>query len=135
MRVKYYCPFCKAALNVKGNVVLAARKKVDLDNKGVVLMHEEIGNYHSEMSESLQVQPGDVVDFYCPVCMENLEIEKGEDLAGIKHIDEFGKETMMIFSRVYGEKSSFQIDADSNIKSYGERLSKYIDPEWFIMNR
>lgn len=135
MKVKYFCPFCKAALNVKGNVVLVARKRTDLDNKGVVLLHEEIGNYSSEVSESLKVKPGDVVDFFCPVCLENLQIEKGEGLAGIKHIDEDGKESMMILSRVYGEKSSFQVDADNKIKSYGERISKYIDPEWFIMNR
>ena len=133
MKPQYLCPFCRAAINVKGNVVLAARNLKDIDNKGLVFLHEEIGNYSSEISTSLKVSPGDMVNFYCPVCQESLDIEKGEGLAGITHLDEDGKKSTVVISRVYGEKASFQVHDDKQITSYGAKLSKYIDPEWFIM--
>lgn len=77
MKAKYLCPYCKGVLNVKGNVILAARNLKDIDNKGLVFLHEEIGNYSSYKSGSLQVNAGDVVNFYCPVCQESLDIAKG----------------------------------------------------------
>ncbi len=133
MKAKYLCPFCKVVLNIKGNVILAVRNFKDIDNKGLVLLHEEIGNYTCEISDSLDIAIGDMVKFYCPVCMENLDIEKGENLAGITHIDHNGRKSTIVFSRVYGERSSFQVHDDTKITSYGEKMSKYIDPEWFIL--
>ncbi|MDZ7741144.1 MAG: hypothetical protein U5Q03_05175 [Bacteroidota bacterium] len=133
MKAKYLCPFCKAVLNVKGNVILAARNLKDIDNKGIVFLHEEIGNFSSHKSDSLEVEPGDVVNLYCPVCQENLDIEKGEGLAGITHVDHEGRKSTIVISRIYGEKSSFQVHADRNITSYGDKLSRFIDPEWFIL--
>lgn len=132
MYAKYLCPYCKVELNVGGNIVLAARKIHEAGNKGVVLLHEEIGNYTVDMSGSLKVKEGDVVDFYCPLCLENLKLEKGENLAHLKHVDRHGKMNDLVLSMKYGERSTFMVDENRQITSYGDKISKFIDPEWFL---
>lgn len=132
MHAKYLCPYCKVELNVGGNIVLAARKIHDPGNKGVVLLHEEIGNYTVKMSGSLRVKEGDVVDFYCPLCLEDLKLEKGENLASLKYVDQEGKKNDLVLSMKYGERSTFMVDENKQIKSYGKKISKFIDPEWFL---
>ena len=133
MKARYLCPYCKAVLNLKGNIILAARNLRDIDNKGLVFLHEEIGNYSSHKSDSLEIEAGELVNFYCPVCQESLNIEKGDKLAGIRYIDHEGRKSTIIISRVYGEKATFQVHADKNITSYGDKISKFIDPEWFLL--
>ena len=95
-------------------------------------LHEKIGNYTVAMSSTLDIKSGEEVDFFCPVCSESLNNEKGENLASFIRVDEAGEESTIVISRIYGERCTFQVDDKKRIKSYGESVKKYLNPEWFL---
>jgi len=130
MKVTYLCPHCRAAINAGNNIILSA--KTPSNKSGLILLHEEIGNYSSELSSSITVEEGEVVDLFCPVCHESLNIPVKDSLAKYIRIDEDLKESFIIISRKYGEKITFKVDENKQIESYGEKLSRFIDPEWFL---
>jgi hypothetical protein len=130
MKITYLCPHCRGAINAGNNIILSAKTKTN--KVGLILLHEEIGNYASELSSSLAVQKGDVVDLFCPICHECLNIPNKDYLAKYIRIDTEMQESYIIISRKYGEKITFKVDDNKQIESYGEKLSRYIDPEWFL---
>jgi hypothetical protein len=132
MELTYRCPHCKAALNAGKNIILAAIKTDDANNKGLVLLHEKIGNYSVYISPSLKIEKGEVVDFYCPVCHQCLNAAKGEHLASFIRIDQTGVESRIVISRIYGEQYTLHIDAKKQVTSYGQMVSRFVDPEWFL---
>lgn len=130
MEVTYLCPHCRGAINAGNNIILSAKTK---DNKvGLVLLHEEIGNYSVTLSSTLQVEEGEIVDFFCPVCHACLNIMKGDSLARYIRIEDGIKESHIIISRKYGERITFKVDKNKQVESYGEKISRFIDPEWFL---
>ncbi len=131
MELTYLCPHCKGAINAKRNIILAARRVEDKDNKGLVLLHEEIGNYTVAISSTLKVDTGDEVDFNCPICHSSFNSPKGEALASFIRVEN-GEESNIVVSRIYGERCTFQIDDKKKVKSYGESVSKFVDPDWFL---
>lgn len=132
MKVQYLCPHCRAALNARDHIILVAKKPNNGDNRGLVLLHEEIGNYSVAMSGTLDVKTGGIVDFYCPVCSMTINSGKGDNLASFIRVDEIGEESTIVISRAYGDHSTFQINDRGEVKSYGQAIRKYMDPEWFL---
>ena len=130
MEIVYLCPHCRGAINAKRNIILSARSS----NKqvGLALLHEEIGNYTVALSPSLKVKTGEIVDFFCPVCHAELNTSKGDNLAKFLRVDDTGAESSVIISREYGERCTFTVDDRKKIKTYGESVKKYLDPEWFL---
>ena len=131
MRLTYQCPHCRAAINAKKNIILAARAVDNEENKGLALLHEEIGNYTVAMSGTLNVKTGEMVEFFCPVCNKSLNSTKSKDMANFIRIDETGDETTIFISKTFGERCTFQVDDKKRIKSYGDSVKKFLDPEWF----
>ncbi len=131
MRLTYKCPHCQSAINAKKNIILTAHGPGSRDNRGLALLHEEIGNYTVAMSATLEVNTGDVVDFFCPVCNENLVSDKNKEMAHFIRVDEIGEETTIYISRTYGERCTFQVDDKKQMRSYGDSVKKFLDPEWF----
>lgn len=130
MEIVYLCPFCRGAINAKRNIILSVKSA---DNQiGLALLHEEIGNYTVALSPSLKIKSGDIVDFFCPICHEELNTQKGENLAKYIRVDETGAESSVIISREYGERCTFTVDDHKKIKTYGESVRKYLDPEWYL---
>ena len=132
MHLIYKCPICKASINAKKNIILAVRTEQDKENKGLALLHEEIGNYTVAMSASLKIKSGDLVDFFCPVCGISLNSSKEDNLASFIREDESGGESTIYISRVYGERCTFQVDDKKRIRSYGDSVRQFMNPEWFI---
>ncbi len=130
MKVTYLCPHCRGAINAMNNIILSA--KTNTNKVGLILLHEEIGNYTSESSASLTLGKGEVVDLFCPVCHESINIPKKEALAKFIRIDDNCNECFIIISRKYGEKITFKVDKKKRVQSYGKKLSRFIDPEWFL---
>ena len=96
-------------------------------------MHEEIGNYTSDLSSSLTIEIGEVVDLFCPICHESLNIPNKDSLAKYIRIDNNCKECYIIISRKYGERITFKVDENKHIETFGEKLSRFIDPDWFLI--
>jgi len=130
MKVTYLCPHCRGAINAENNIILSA--KTNTNQVGLILLHEEIGNYSSAHSSSLSIEKGEIVDLFCPVCHESLNVLGKEYLAKYIRIDSNCNECYIIISRKYGEKITFKVDENKHIETYGEKLSRYIDPEWFL---
>lgn len=130
MEITYLCPHCKAAINAGQYIILSAKSKHK--TAGLILLHEEIGNYSSKHSATLVVETGDIVDLFCPVCQASLETTKGKNFASYNRIDESGNESKIIISRVYGEKVTFKIVEGKETESYGKNAKKYMDPEWYL---
>lgn len=132
MKLTYKCPVCNAAINAKRNIIITAVDTKDKENKGLVLLHEELGNYTVATSATFIANTGDIVDFYCPICHASLNSEKAENLASFIQENELGEETTIVISRVYGERCTFQVDDKKQVKTYGESVKKYLNPEWFL---
>ena len=130
MKTTYLCPHCRGAINAGNNIILSAKTKSK--KVGLILLHEEIGNYSSKHSSSLNIEEGEVADLFCPICHESLNIPVKDSLAKYIRIDEDLKESFIIISRKYGEKITFKVDDKNQVESYGEKLSRFIDPEWFL---
>ena len=131
MKATYLCPHCRGAINAGNNIILSA--KTNTNKIGLILLHEEIGNYTSDHSSSLSVEEGEVVDLFCPVCHKSLNIPIKDALAKYIRIDDNLKESFIIISRKYGERITFKVDENKHVESYGEKLSRYIDPDWFLL--
>ena len=131
MKVTYLCPHCRGAINAGNNIILSA--KISKNNVGLILLHEEIGNYSSDVSSSLTVEEGEVVDLFCPVCHESLNIPSKDNLAKYIRLDDKCNECYIIISRKYGEKITFKVDENKHVETYGEKLSRFIDPDWFLV--
>jgi hypothetical protein len=130
MQIKYLCPHCKGAINTKRNIILSAESKEDRSKRGLVLLHEEIGNYTVAMTGTIDLNPGDVVDFFCPVCHASINTPLGENMANLIRVEPNGDESNIVISRVFGERCTFQIDDRKKIKYYGDSMGKFIDPDW-----
>ncbi len=130
MEVTYLCPHCRGSINADNNIILSAKSS---KNKiGLVLLHEDIGNYSVILSPSLTVEEGEIVDFFCPICHESLNIKKGDSLARYIRLENGVDEFYIIISRAFGERITFQVDKNKHIDTYGESISRYIDPDWFL---
>lgn len=130
MKVTYLCPYCRSAINAGNNIILSA--ETHTGSKGLILLHEEIGNYTSQVSATLTVENGDIVDLFCPVCHHSLNIPQKDTLAKYIRIGDDCNECFIIISRKYGEKITFKVDERKKVESYGEKLSRFIDPGWFL---
>jgi hypothetical protein len=130
MKVTYLCPHCRGAINARNSIILSV--KTDSDKVGLILLHEEIGNYSSDLSASLTVEKGEVVDLFCPICHACLNIPDKDTLAKYIRIDDNCNECYIVISRKYGEQITFKVDEKKQVESYGEKLSRFIDPEWFL---
>jgi len=130
MKVTYLCPHCRGAINAENNIILSAKTKSK--QVGLVLLHEEIGNYSSILSDTLTLEKGEVVDVFCPVCHESLNIPNKDFLAKFIRIDDSCNECFIIISRRYGENITFKVHNNKHIESYGEKISRFIDPEWYL---
>ena len=47
------------------------------------------------------------------------------------YTDDKGEDSTVIFSAVFGENATFQI-SEKRKQSYGEMISKFKDPEWYL---
>jgi hypothetical protein len=130
MDLLYRCPYCKGAINANEYIILSSKTK---DKKvGLILLHEEIGNYSALHTPTLEVEPGEIVDIYCPICHKNLKTRRGEHFATFNRRDEEGNESRIIISRKYREEVTFKIEKGKETESYGESARKYMDPEWYL---
>jgi len=130
MKVTYLCPHCRGAINAGNNIILSA--KTSINNVGLILLHEEIGNYTSKSSSTLNIEIGEVVDLFCPICHASLNIPNKDALAKYIRLDDNCNECFIIISRKYGEKITFKVSENKHIETFGEKLSRFIDPEWFL---
>lgn len=129
MRINYFCPYCRGILNPKGDIILAAQNSKH--QSGLIFMHSDIGNYAIAKDASFKLEIGEQIRFYCPVCHAVLDLTGNPTLAHLLRINAEGKESVVAFSKVYGENATYHF-SDEKVLSYGEHCLRFADPEWFL---
>jgi hypothetical protein len=111
-------------LNVGDSLIFSAKARNNV--KGLILLSQKLGIYEVKKHPSFIYNEGELVEFFCPICHENLNCVKNDKLARVLMIDEKGNEFKVVFSRIAGEKSTYTITGD-NVEMYGEHSGHYID--------
>jgi hypothetical protein len=120
----FICPHCSGHLRVSNSIIFLT--KTTKGKSGLVLINPELGNYSVKMHPSINnFEEGELVNFICPICYENLDAtEFGKNLAKVVMQEEDGRESTIVFSKIVGEKCTYQI-TDGGIKPYGEHKDQY----------
>ena len=90
----------------------------------MLLLHPEIGNYTSIKHPQFTITEGERIDFFCPICMQSLDASMDENLVYVIMIDDQDKEHEIYFSRIAGERSTYQI-SEEGIWATGEHSYRY----------
>ncbi|NOZ87988.1 MAG: hypothetical protein GXP49_17345 [Deltaproteobacteria bacterium] len=122
MRWNYSCPKCKAMLNPDETIILIGRlEKV----KCLMGFHPEPGNYKIFVPPGITVNQGDIWNFSCPVCGQDLTAEQDEKLCALNtNIEE--ETHLVLFSRVAGEKATFIVGKTGLKERHGEHVESYL---------
>lgn len=116
------CPFCRGHLRVGDYIILKIRNTKR--EKGLLLLHPEVGNYSSIKHPQFHYEEGERIDFFCPICMQSLDAALDENLVKVVMIDEFQNEHDVYFSRIAGEKSTYKV-SEKGIHATGEHSDRY----------
>lgn len=123
MSSRYFCPHCNNQINIDDKIVLIFTTK---DNKSaLVFLHAQLGNYNVKCSIDLNFKSQESVNFYCPICKENLESKNYENFATLNLVEN-NKTYEIIFSRIYGVKCTYKIQ-EKLISAFGADAKKYSD--------
>ena len=122
MENHYLCPQCRGHLRVGENIIFRIRNT--RREKGLLLLHPEVGNYTSIKHPRFHFEEGERIDFFCPVCLHSLDAALDENLVQVIMIDETGIEHEVFFSRIAGEKSTYKV-SDKGITACGEHSHRY----------
>ncbi len=121
----YVCPKCDGLLSIDKEIIFLTK-----NNKGdsaLVLLSTKIGDYSFRKNSGVNFNDGDHVNFICPICYENLNADKyDKNLAQVVMVDEKGKESNIVFSKILGEKATYSIH-EKGIEAFGDHKDNYIE--------
>lgn len=121
----YLCPHCKGHLRLANEIIFLTKTKKG--ESGLVLLSPEIGDYNVIVDPQLNYEPGDHVNFICPICYENLDAaEYGENLAQVIMRDSKDNESTILFSKIVGEKCTYKVEG-GKVQSFGTDADTYIN--------
>ena len=75
----------------------------------MLLLQPEFGNYTSIKHPEFYFQEGERIDFFCPLCMQNLDDTVYENLVHMTKLDNQGVEHEVYFSRIAGDLNTYQV--------------------------
>lgn len=67
---------------------------------------------------------GERIDFFCPICLQNLDAAIDEDLVHVILIDSQRMEHEIYFSRIAGEQSTYKVN-EGHVLETGEHSHRY----------
>jgi hypothetical protein len=121
----YICPKCRGHLSIDNEIIFLTKN--NKEDSAIVLLSAEIGDYSFRKNPNVDFEPGDHVNFICPICYENLNAEEYDaNLAKVIMIDENGKEVDVVFSKILGEKCTYSVH-ENGVKAYGADKGTYMD--------
>ena len=123
MQKYYICPKCRGHLKVGNHIIFTTKNA--RNEKGLLLLHPEIGNYSSIKHPSYKYSKGESIDFLCPLCGVSLQSNIDKSLVNVMMIDKDGKEYDIFFSRIAGEKSTYQVSSENDVMAAGEHSYRY----------
>ena len=122
---EYLCPYCRGNLKVENDIIFAIR--TSKQQRGIILLSPELGNYRHRSHPSVELSDGDLLEVFCPMCHSNLKaINVNTNLAEVIMVDENQDEYQIYFSEIVGEQVTFKIH-DTEIESFGEDSQGYMN--------
>ena len=118
----YLCPHCRGHLRVGDHIIFKIRNT--RREKGLLLLHPEVGDFTSMKHPHFTFEEGERIDFFCPICLQNLDAAIDENLIHVIMIDAHHTEHEIFFSRITGEKSTYKL-SEKGLKKTGEYSHRY----------
>jgi len=126
LKKNFQCPFCRSYLRIWNNIIFSAKKRKN-GEQGLILLHPELGNYSCINHPSFNIEEGEIVDFFCSVCHEDLTADKVHDhIVKIIMLDDEHREFDLYFTKIAGDYTTFVTKEDIIIDEYGEKISDYL---------
>lgn len=123
MSWSYNCPKCKAILSPDSSIILCGSSG---GSRILIGFHPEPGNYEAYLPPDTSVEEGELWDFFCPVCGENL-ISENENLCALDQT-KGDRKRQVLFSRVAGEKVTFVMSSDNQVEQqHGDDADNYLN--------
>jgi protein-disulfide isomerase len=123
MKTNFICPKCSGHLQVGGYVIFAVTTKKG--KRGLILLSPHLGDYTKFINSDFQVDEGEEVDFFCPLCHANLAAnEVHPRLVRLLMIDENAEKHEIFFSGIEGEKCTYKI-SEKKYEKYGSASDTY----------
>jgi len=112
------CPHCRVTLNPSVKVLLVASYR---SRKGMILLSPQPGNFKYLCDPTVEkgLEPGDLVNFACPVCHASLTSKRNKRFAELRMHQQGSDDRVIEFSREFGTHATFIIDGDE-IAAFGE---------------
>lgn len=127
MKRAYHCPICQGLLNPGTKVVFVIEHG---SARGLVLLSPQLGDYAVVMGETLDLEPGMLCTFRCPVCHADLTSSVDEHLVEINVREPDGGLAKVNFSRIAGEHATFVRNREG-VESFGEHADRYEPVNFF----
>jgi hypothetical protein len=118
----FLCPKCREYLRVGENIIF--KVKNSRKQYALLLLSPKIGNYTSHKHRTFEIQTGESLEYYCPLCNASLISEIHKNLAHVIMLDETGISHDVYFSQIVGEHSTFETDGES-VHVAGEDAGRY----------
>jgi hypothetical protein len=118
----FLCPKCLEHIRVGDNIIFKVRNS--RKQSALLLLSPQIGNYASVKHPTFEIQSGEYLEFYCPLCNASMMSDIHKNLARVILHDETGKTSDVYFSQIVGEHSTYQTDGDS-VRVSGADAGKY----------
>ena len=122
MENHFVCPHCHGHLKVGDQIIFRVRNSKK--KFGLLLLSPLIGNYDSVKHPDFDYKEGEALDFYCPICSHILSTSIDDNLIFVVMVDDQRVEHNIYFSRISGEKSTYQVTGDT-VMATGEHSGKY----------
>ena len=124
MKTDFMCPKCNGFLNVNEKIVFAVKKEGQ--NGGIVLFSPSLGDYSVSHHPSFETVDGEQVEFFCPICNQNLSVDGSNNYARvILHEDD--KECFVVFSKTKGERCTYKMSNSQIEASFGDHFASHFD--------
>jgi len=123
MKRNFICPKCEGRLLVGGFVILTVATKDD--KRGLILLNPQLGDYTKVINPGFQIEKGEEVDFFCPLCHSDLsahDIDKR--LVRLIMIDENSEKHEIFFSGIEGESCTYKV-SEKKYEKYGSSWELY----------
>lgn len=126
LKKNFLCPYCKSNLRVWNNIIFSAKLRKN-GMQGLLLLHPELGNYSCLHHPSFEFSAGEIVDFFCSICHEDLTAHDIHDhIVKILMLDDNHQEYGLYFTKIAGDFTTFITREDQIIDKYGENISDYL---------
>jgi hypothetical protein len=132
-RPVYFCPRCGEKLSfLDGTIVKmdGVLKSHAFTVRTQFFLPARLGHYGAIVAGEVDVKQGSKVEFRCfnPRCNANFTAAYDDDLAEVRMVDVDGQEYVVVFNRIFGNRSTFVVNWRESrlVNSFGEHAGEYL---------